>query len=203
MDGILKKILLVVAIIVLALFGVVCVMWICSFKGVTSRSEGNDTSMVAEPTHIDSLKDKTSGVVEEKNEEQPNDIEWKDSKCGFRYLSGMSYKEEYEDEVPAYFSLYTNSYSELSYSYMGAWAVFDFPEVGHYVAPGVTIAKITYKNAKRHVYSGYVSDGRIFYLKTHVDDNGEVSHLQVLTLLYNSSDKSRNEILVKEVLHSF
>lgn len=47
--------------------------------------------------------------------------------------------------MPTTFYVYVNAVSELSYSVMGAWAVIDFPAVEQYIAPGTTIANITYK----------------------------------------------------------
>ncbi len=174
-------------------------IWVCSFKLTSSQSDKKDNSAVEETVCVDSLTRMLPEIIEHQ-ETQPKNIVWRDSKCGFRYLDGMTYKPNvYENEVAACFDIYKNSYSELSYTYLGAWAVIYFPSVGDYVAPGIKISKITYQSNKQQIYSGYVSDGRIFYLKTHVDVGVDVDHLQVLTLLYNSRDQSKNEILIKEV----
>ena len=92
--------------------------------------------------------------------------------------------------------------SLTSFETMGAWAVMDFPAVEQYIAPGTTIANITYKNVKKHIYSGYASDGRIFYLKTRVLDGGEVNHLAVLCLLYEKNAENDNMPLIEEVKNS-
>ncbi|HBI99343.1 MAG TPA: hypothetical protein DDY66_08635, partial [Prevotella sp.] len=60
----------------------------------------------------------------------------------------------------------------------------------------------TYKNVKKHIYSGYASDGRIFYLKTRVLDGGEVNHLAVLCLLYERNAENDNMPLIEEVKNS-
>ena len=129
-------------------------------------------------------------------------VTWKSTEFGFRCMANMIQKEIFEENVPTIFYVYVNAVSELSYSTMGSWAVTDFPAVEQYIAPGTTIANITYKNVKKHIYSGYASDGRIFYLKTRVLDGGEVNHLAVLCLLYEKNAENDNMPLIEEVKNS-
>lgn len=198
MNKILLRVLIIVAIVVLVLIGSLCALQIYREINVKKSSK----NVFAVPTiKVSETVDSISFKKEHSNEDK-SVVTWKSTEFGFRCMANMIYKEIFEDNVPTTFYVYVNAVSELSYSVMGAWAVMDFPAVEQYIAPGITIANITYKNVKKHIYSGYASDGRIFYLKTRVLDGGEVNHLAVLCLLYERNAENDNMPLIEEVKNS-
>lgn len=198
MNKILLRVLIIVAIVVLVLIGSLCALRI--YREINVKKSSKNVSAV--PTiKVSETVDSISFKKEHSNEDKLDKsvVTWKSTEFGFRCMANMIYKEIFEDNVPTTFYVYVNAVSELSYSVMGAWAVMDFPAVEQYIAPGTTIANITYKNVKKHIYSGYASDGRIFYLKTRVLDGGEVDHLAVLCLLYEKNAENDNMPLIEEV----
>ena len=54
------------------------------------------------------------------------------------------------------------------------------------IAPNVTIDKVTYKNNKGDISSGYTKDGRAFYMKTDTESAyaGGMPHAEVLALIF-------------------
>ena len=201
MNKILLRVLIIVAIVVLVLIGSLCALQIYREINVKKSSK----NVFAVPTiKVSETVDSISFKKEHSNEDKLDKsvVTWKRTEFGFRCMANMIKKEIFEENVPTIFYVYVNSVSELSYSTMGAWAVMDFPAVEQYIAPGTTIANITYKNVKKHIYSGYASDGRIFYLKTRVLDGGEVNHLAVLCLLYEKNAENDNMPLIEEVKNS-
>ena len=183
------------------LIGSLCALQIYREINVKKSSK----NVFAVPTiKVSETVDSISFKKEHSNEDKLDKsvVTWKSTEFGFRCMANMIKKEIFEENVPTIFYVYVNSVSELSYSTMGAWAVMDFPAVEQYIAPGTTIANITYKNVKKHIYSGYASDGRIFYLKTRVLDGGEVNHLAVLCLLYEKNAENDNMPLIEEVKKS-
>lgn len=198
MNKILLRVLIIVAIVVLVLIGSLCALRIYHEINVKKIPK----NVFAVPTaKVDEIVDSMSFKKEHRNEAElgKSVVTWKSTEFGFRCMANMIKKEIFEENVPTIFYVYVNAVSELSYSTMGAWAVMDFPAVEQYIAPGTTIANITYKNVKKHIYSGYASDGRIFYLKTRVLDGGEVNHLVVLCLLYEKNAENDNMPLIEEV----
>lgn len=198
MNKILLRVLIIVAIVVLVLIGSLCALRIyheINVKKIPKNVFAVPTTKVGETV------DSVSFKKEHRNEAElgKSVVTWKSTEFGFRCMANMIQKEIFEENVPTIFYVYVNAVSELSYSTMGAWAVMDFPAVEQYIAPGTTIANITYKNVKKHIYSGYASDGRIFYLKTRVLDGGDVNHLAVLCLLYEKNAENDNMPLIEEV----
>lgn len=197
MNKILLRVLIIVAIVVLVLIGSLCALRI--YYEINVKKTKN---VFAVPTtKVSETVDSMSFKKEHRNEAELDKsvVTWKSTEFGFRCMANMIQKEIFEENVPTIFYVYVNAVSELSYSTMGSWAVTDFPAVEQYIAPGTTIANITYKNVKKHIYSGYASDGRIFYLKTRVLDGGEVNHLAVLCLLYEKNAENDNMPLIEEV----
>lgn len=67
---------------------------------------------------------------------------------------------------------------------LGAWAVTDYPDTDSYLTEDVKVKNITYRNGDGTVFSGYTSDGRIWYMKKRRLEGGEVIHAKVLVLIY-------------------
>lgn len=107
--------------------------------------------------------------------------------------------ETFVEDVPA--SVITYKYDDVELCYwplLGNWAVRDFPSEGCYVSSEATIRDITYKQESKGIYSGYTTDGRIYYLKIKVMDD-EVQHLKVLALIYPKAKQDSADNLIKSV----
>ncbi len=97
--------------------------------------------------------------------------------------------------IPTSFEIYENEKSQLSHFVLGSWATNGFPQVGDYIAPGISIARITYTSKNRVICSGYSSNGKVFYMKTVIDDSGAVDQVWVLCLLHKEADRDANKQL--------
>lgn len=107
--------------------------------------------------------------------------------------------ETFVEDVPA--SVITYKYDDVELCYwplLGNWAVRDFPSEDCYVSSEATIRDITYKQESKGIYSGYTTDGRIYYLKIKVMDD-EVEHLKVLALIYPKAKQDSADKLIKSV----
>jgi hypothetical protein len=56
-----------------------------------------------------------------------------------------------------------------------------------------------HRNGDDSVFSGYASDGRIWYMKKKLTKGGEVTHAKILVLLYPKSMQSDVEKLIEVV----
>lgn len=128
------------------------------------------------------------------------DADWLDSGYGFKYPDFMEKSETFDGEVPTTFECYTWRSAQLSYFFAGNWATFteNFPVAGCRIAPGTEIREVTYKAEKKGIFSGYVADGRIFYLKRVIVED-EVPHAAVLALIYPKAMQDNMERLIEEV----
>lgn len=92
-------------------------------------------------------------------------------------------------------------------------AVGNFPDVSHVLANGSTIESITYSAPKHSIYSGYLSDGRVYYMKVGAEDILEESHeigddiyigglyaMPYLTAVYPKSYEKACEKIIKMVM---
>lgn len=108
--------------------------------------------------------------------------------------------ETYVEDVPAEVITYKYDDVELCYwPLLGNWALREFPSEGCYVSSEATIRDITYKQESKGIYSGYTSDGRIYYLKIKVTDNEEIQHLIVLALIYPKAQQDAANKIIKSV----
>lgn len=66
----------------------------------------------------------------------------------------------------------------------------------------VTIKDITYQSERHGIYSGYTTDGRIFYMKTVIYPSGDpnlTGHMGTLTIVYPKSYQQSVEPIIKIV----
>lgn len=99
------------------------------------------------------------------------------------------------NSIPTVFEIYENEKSQLSHFVLGSWATNGSPPVGDYIAPGITIVRITYATGNRVICSGYSSNGKVFYMKTVIDDSGAVDQVWVLCLLHKEAGREANKQL--------
>lgn len=128
------------------------------------------------------------------------DADWLDSGYGFKYPDFMEKSETFDGEVPTTFECYTWRSAQLSYFFAGNWATFteNFPVAGCRIAPETEIREVTYSAEKKGIFSGYIADGRIFYLKRVIVED-EVPHAAVLALIYPKAMQDNMERLIEEV----
>ena len=104
----------------------------------------------------------------------------------FNYPDFMTLSTHYMDDVPGEVEVYSWESVQLAYwPLLGAWAVDSFTESDNWISDITKIANVTYRSSERlGIYSGYTTDGRIYYLKRKVLDGGEVPHATVLALIF-------------------
>ena len=126
---------------------------------------------------------------------------WVKTEYGFKFPNCMTPSSEiWVDEVPA--SLYRWNYEDVClvcWPLLGAWAVGEYPEKDSYLTEDVHVKSITYRNGDDSVFSGYASDGRIWYMKKKLTKGGEVIHAKILVLLYPKTMQSDVEKLIEVV----
>ena len=136
----------------------------------------------------------------------------------------MSWKPTaYNFQVPAYFSdgteyfygdgpysmvIYKHQDAQLSYcSLLGNWACDDeaFPVPGSVLAQNATIKNIVY-HAKNGVFSGYTTDGRIFYMKKKSQPNAvapeegfSICHSSFLAIIYPKSRQKEMDPVIQMI----
>lgn len=92
-------------------------------------------------------------------------------------------------------------------------ALGNFPDVSYVLANGSTIESITYSAPNHSIYSGYLTDGRVFYMKVGAEDLVEESHeidedvvigglyaMPYLTAVYPKSYEKACEKIIKMVM---
>lgn len=125
---------------------------------------------------------------------------WTRTKYGFSVPDCMYGGDElFIDEVPA--SVITWSIDDVTLCYwpgMGAWAVTDYPDREMFVSANTQIKNVTY-SSRTGVYSGYTTDGRIWYMKKHLLEGREVVHADALVLIYPKEKQNEVSRLIDEV----
>lgn len=191
------------------------------FKNLSIRKvgEGKYKFECTCPVHGDKFVDFTTisasiapdGVVqidcviwdEAQESSQANGLEnsgWTRTKNGFSVPDCMYGGDElFVDEVPA--SVITWSIDDVTLCYwpgMGAWAVTDYPDREMFVSANTQIKNVTY-SSRIGVYSGYTTDGKIWYMKKHLLEGREVVHADVLVLIYPKEKQDEVIRLIDEV----
>lgn len=112
---------------------------------------------------------------------------WIDSGDGFKYPDIMYKTEVFVDEIPTTMDIWTWGHIQLTLFCAGNWATFTeaFPVHGSIIVPHCQINEVTYTSENQCIFSGYLSDGRIFYLRRIIiSDNVDVPSAIVLSLAY-------------------
>ena len=126
---------------------------------------------------------------------------WVNTEYGFKFPNCMTPSSEiWVDDVPA--SLDRWNYDDVCLAFwplLGTWAVIEYPETGSYLTEDVHVKSITYRNSDDTVFSGYATDGRIWYMKKKLTQGGEVTHAKILVLLYPKAMQSDMTKLIEVV----
>ena len=137
-----------------------------------------------------------------------NQNKWSQAKNGFRYPSFM--KHQYIEDVDnSIFNaeVYSwNSVQIVNVGYLGAWSLIGegYPTVNETIAYNITIKNMTYWRERNGIYSGYTTDGRIFYMKTILYPSGDpnfVGGMGTLTVIYPKSYQQSVEPIIDIVQH--
>ena len=130
-----------------------------------------------------------------------NKATWVNTEYGFKFPNCMTPSSEiWLDEVPA--SLYRWNYEDVClvcWPLLGTWAVTDYPDTDSYLTEDMHVKSITYRNGDGTVFSGYATDGRIWYMKKKLAKGGEVTHAKILVLLYPKAMQSDVTKLIEVV----
>ena len=113
----------------------------------------------------------------------------------------MKFEEKDGDDGLGAYDTYSWNDVMICYRLYGAWATMDdgFPKPNVEIAPFVNIQSITYHSPSKQIWSGYVSDGRIFYLKRKIAVGENVDHALVLVAIYPKKYKKSATRLVNMV----
>ena len=126
---------------------------------------------------------------------------WGNTEYGFKFPSCMTPSSEiWVDEVPG--ALYRWNYEDVClvcWPLLGTWAVTDYPDTDSYLTEDVHVKSITYRSGDDSVFSGYATDGRIWYMKKKLTKGGEVTHAKILVLLYPKAMQSDVAKLIEVV----
>ena len=126
---------------------------------------------------------------------------WSETDYGFNVPDIMTPStEKWVDDVPG--SVYQWTFEDVSlvcWPLLGEWAVTDYPAIDSYLTEEVKVKDITYRNSVGTVFSGYASDGRIWYMKKLLQEGGDVVHAKSLILIYPKSLQSDVEKLIEIV----
>ena len=127
-----------------------------------------------------------------------NKATWLNTEYGFKFPNCMTPSNEiWVDDVPG--SLYRWNYEDVClavWPMLGAWAVTDYPAQDAYLTESVHVKSVTYSSGDGTVFSGYTTDGRIWYMKKVLLRGGEVVHAKALVLIYPKSKQSEVEKLI-------
>ena len=126
---------------------------------------------------------------------------WVKTEYGFKFPNCMTPSNEiWVEDVPA--SLYRWNYEDVClacWPLLGTWAVMEYPETGSYLTEDVHVKNITYQNSNGTVFSGYTTDGRIWYMKKKLTEGGEVVHAKILVLIYPKAMQGEEKRLIDVV----
>ena len=130
-----------------------------------------------------------------------NNATWYTTDYGFKMPNFFTPSTDiFVDDVPATFQRWT--YDDVCiacWPQLGSWAVTDYPAAKHNLTKDVLIRNVTYSNSAGTVFSGYASDGRIWYMKKKTLSGREVDNAKVLVLIYPKSKQTDVKPLIDVV----
>ena len=126
---------------------------------------------------------------------------WRETPMKFSYPDCLGPSQLYDDDVPALYHLYSWHKVVLGYTELGSWAVSegDYPGPKYPILGAILVKNITYVHKGKGIYSGFTTDGRVFYMKCKPTEGGMVTHLQVLALVYPKSFQKSLDILINQI----
>lgn len=203
---ILSLILIIIAVGVLAFFlGK-------STNNNTTRTTEIITDSVVANQDVDTIPDqeigKNNSSPAEKLQNMLETCSWKKMSGGFKIPDFFTKDETFMTEDYLYW-VDEYSFDNVIIGYcptMGSWAVCDFPVKGSELSRNATIKDITYDSDP--IFSGYTTDGRIYYMKkiVHIDgcdEDGEggVYHPSFLVTIYPKEYKKNVDKIVYMILN--
>lgn len=172
-------VLLIIVIIILYLIG----------ENVSNKeSISNDTEIIYEDS-VSVAEENTPMTQTRSFSELMKSVNWNKSKYGdFMVPNFFTEGESVSVENDLYsVDRYYYGNVEICCGWLGSWALDDsYPAEGDELSKGIFIESITYHSKKKNIYSGYVNDGRIYYMKMvyHFTDWGDgYGHTDVLFLV--------------------
>ena len=196
--------------------GIICVVLV--FIYIATRGSGNSYDspapvvqnanqvVSAPPSYNQSapVSDTKTQSPAEMFDSKINSCRWLRNTSGtynFNYPDFMSLSSYFMEDVPADVEVYSWQTVQLAYwPLLGAWAVDSFAESGNWISNNAQISNVTYKLERKGIYSGYTTDGRIYYLKKKILDGGEVPHATVLALIYTEDFRDHMDELTNLVM---
>jgi serine/threonine-protein kinase len=177
-------------------FIAICVV---SFLIYLANSKSDDTNQTANEYY--STNTKSMSTVE-LFDEKMSTCSWNRNTSGtysFKYPDFMSSSSYFMNEAPGEVEVYSWRSVQLAHwPCLGNWAI-DIAESGNWIAKNAQITNVTYQSKRQGIYSGYTTDGRIYYLKTKLIDDGDVYHATVLALIYPEEFKEHMQELTEVV----
>lgn len=123
---------------------------------------------------------------------------------GVRYPCFMTSSDTWVDDVSSSVTSYSYGSVELHFwPLIGGWAsaVEDTYAVpGVYITPYAKISRVTYKQTSLGIYSGYLTDGRVFYMHVNVMWGYSIVDVESLVAVYPKSYEAACRPIINEVL---
>lgn len=136
------------------------------------------------------------------NIKKSSKADWKMTEYGFKVPNNMVSNDYIwvDDALGEYMSWTNGDVQLLLWPGLPSWSVEEgFPSNDTYLSSNVKVKSITYSNSTKDVFSGYASDGRIWYLKK-IFLKGDVTwRTDCLFLLYPKSEQKNVRELIDEV----
>lgn len=127
--------------------------------------------------------------------------DWNTTEYGFKVPNNMVSSDYIwvDDALSFYISWTNDSVQLLLWPDLPSWSVDNFPSIDNYITSTISIKSITYSNSTNVIFSGYASDGRIWYLKKIIPKGDVTLHSDCLILLYPKSEQNNVSELIEEV----
>lgn len=173
----------------------------CTLSNDVRRgNKANDKAQKQQKEQVNEVEGDTAAVIG--FAQALKTAKWIDSGDGFKYPDIMYKTEVFVDDIPTTMDLWTWGHIQLTLFYAGNWATFteDFPVPGCIIVPHTRISEVTYTSENQCIFSGYLDDGRIFYLRRIIiSDNVDIPSALILSLSYPKDCQDEVEPLIEVV----
>lgn len=167
--------------------------------------KGSDTFPEQLKKKIQRFKDNEESTSPATFAKALQEAKWIGSEQGFKYPDIMQETKVRVEEY-GYIDSYSWGSVELCSFYGPSWVTYDaengnFPAKGSIIIPDSRVKEIKYISKNHNISSGYLTDGRVFYLKyiIPIAPNAGVIHTSVLSLAYPKEFQKEVEPLIEEV----
>lgn len=123
------------------------------------------------------------------------------SEGAFKYPKSFHHEEIFIEDATGVVEVFSKGRIQLCFwPSLGVWSTFiEFPKEGVWLSPTERVKDVTYRAESKFIFSGHTQNGKIFYMNQKILSGGEVSHSNVLVLIYPPSMKNRVSALINEV----